>query len=53
MLQYKKKMHFNILPTFKKNKGSIINNRYIWNKITSFQTTLGAEILSFWYKIYA
>ena len=36
-----------IWPTFSKRKGSIINNRYIWNKIPSFQTTLGLILIQF------
>ena len=40
-------MQFNIWPTFKKRKGSIVNSRHIGNKVTHFQTTLGAGTYAF------
>ena len=44
-------MHFNIWPTFSNRKGSIMNNRYIWNTILSLQTTLGAGTYTFYIKL--
>ena len=41
------KMQFNIWPTFSKGKGSIVNSRHIGNKVTHFQTTLGAGTYAF------
>ena len=40
VIQYK--MQCNIWPTFSKRKGSIVNIRHIGNKVTHFQTNLGA-----------
>ena len=40
-------MQFNILKTFSKMKGSIVNSRYIGNKVTYFLTTLGAGTYAF------
>ena len=44
-------MHFNIWPTFSKIKGFIVNNKCIWNKITHFQTTLGAGTYAFYSRL--
>ena len=38
-------MHFYIWPTFSIMKVSIINNRYILNKMPNFQTTLVCSYL--------
>ena len=40
-------MQFNIWQTFSKRKGSIVNSRHIGNKVTHFQTTLGAGTYAF------
>ena len=55
VIQYK--MQFYIWPTFSKRKGSIVNSRHIGNKVTYFQTTLGAGtygcIAENWYRGYS
>ena len=45
VIQYK--MQFNIFKHVKKSKGSIVYSRYIGNKVTHFQTTLGSGTYAF------